>query len=289
MNRLQYINAFIHVVEESSFVGAAKRLAISTAAISRHVSSLEKYLGVQLLKRTTRRISLTAIGIEYYQLCKTTLMHLVEAEHNITRDQKEVVGELCIHATRFLALSLILPKMPKFLAENPKLKINIEIAERFPDFMKEGVDILFGVSMDGPQELVRRRIMMTRYVLCASPKYLKKYGHPKSPNDLHKHIYITHSMRKPVDLITFKDGNEIYLEPLLRVNDIAAMRQCALQGMGIVKVQEYEIKEALEKGELIEILKEFRTSSYPVYLYYHQCKYMPAKIRRFIDFYLELN
>lgn len=286
MNRLEYINAFIHVVEESSFVGAAKRLSISTAAISRQISALEKYLGVQLLKRTTRRVNLTDMGIEYYELCKTTLMHLFEAEQSITCHQKEAVGKLRLNATRFLALSIILPKLPKFLAENPKLQVNLEIAERFPDLMKEGIDILFGVSMEGPNDLVRRRIMTTRYVLCAAPQYLKKYGIPKSPHDLHKHIYITHSMRKPIDVIQFKDGNEIYLESSLQINDIAAMRECALQGMGIAKLQEYEIKELLEKGKLIEVLKEYGTDSYPVYLYYQQCKYIPAKIRRFIDFYL---
>src|SRR5690242_16420221 len=105
MNKLERINAFIAVVEENSFVGAAKRLSVSTAAISRQVTALEKYLGTQLLRRTTRQVSLTEIGVEYYQLCKSTLESLTEAEQTILTNQTEASGVLRIVASRSLAFA----------------------------------------------------------------------------------------------------------------------------------------------------------------------------------------
>jgi DNA-binding transcriptional LysR family regulator len=287
MNKLEHIRAFITVVEENSFVGAANYLGVSTAAISRQVTALEKYLGAQLLRRTTRSVTLTETGIEYYQLCKSTLENLQEAEQSILNNQTEASGVLRVIATRSLAFSMIHPNLSTFLAQNPKLQIDLEIAERIPNLAEEGIDIIFGVSVDISQDLVRRRIMDSHYTLCASPNYLKKNGYPNTPSELQHHNYITHSNRKPIDILRFKDSKEMYIEPILKVNDTASMQTFALQGMGIVKLQEYEVKQALNNGSLIEILKEYRTPSFPIYLYYQQTKYLSGKIRRFIDFFLD--
>jgi DNA-binding transcriptional LysR family regulator len=172
------------------------------------------------------------------------------------------------------------------MALNPKLRVKVELAERFPNLAEEDVDLIFGVSMDGPSALVRRRVATTRYVLCASPTYVEKYGEPRVPADLSQHHYITHTMRKPDNVVWFKDNKEIYVEPMLWLNDSRAMCECAIYGMGIVRLHDYIVADALAEGSLIEILSEFAERKQPVYLYYQQSRYLQPKIRRFIDFYM---
>lgn len=285
MSKLDRIGAFIAVVEENSFAAAARKHGVSTAAISRQISRLEADLKTALLIRTTRQLSLTEIGEQYYQSCKKALAELTEAEIAISGSQNESIGILNVTSSRYFALHYIVPHLPAFMAQNPKLQIKIELAERFPNLATEDIDLVFGVSMDGPPELVRKRVTMTHYVVCASPTYFKKYGTPKSPIDLSKHRYLTHGIRKPNNVVTFKNNKEIHVEPIVWLNDSYAMRECALLGMGLVKLHEYIVTDALEDGRLVECLQEFREPPLPVYLYYQQNKYLPAKIRRFIDFY----
>lgn len=287
MSKFDRIASFIAVVEEHGFAAAARKYGVSTAAISRQVARLEADLKTELLIRTTRQLSLTEIGAQYYQQCKKALLELNEAEIAIASSQNEAAGILNVTSSRYFAMRYLLPYLPEFMDLNPKLQVKIELAERFPNLAKEGIDLLFGVSMEGPSELVRKRVSTTRYVLCASPDYLSKNGTPQTPSELGKHRYITHSMREPDNLVTFKNGNDIYVEPVLWLNDSRAMCECAILGMGIIKLHEYIVAEALQDGGLVEILSEFQESELSVYLYYQASRYLQPKIRRFIDFFTE--
>ncbi|KTD83050.1 LysR family transcriptional regulator [Legionella waltersii] len=285
MSKLEQINAFISVVEQNGFAAAARKEGVSTAAISRQVTRLESDLKVELLIRTTRQVSLTEIGMQYYQQSKKALAELAEAEMAISESQGEPTGILNVISSRYFAVKNLLPKLPEFMALNPKLRVNVELAERFPNLAEENIDLIFGVSMEGPSTLVRRRVATTRYILCASPFYIEKYGEPHTPAQLSNHQYITHSMRKPDNVVKFKSNKEIYVEPILWLNDSRAMCECAIQGMGIVWLHDYIVADAIEDGRLIEILPEFCENYRPVYLYYQQSRYLQPKIRRFIDFY----
>lgn len=286
MSKFERISAFIAVVEENGFAAAARKKNISTAAISRQVARLEAELGSQLLQRTTRQVSLTEVGEKYYESCKKAVEDLANAEIAITGSQSAATGILSVTSSRYFAFEYIMPRLSEFMRHNSKLKIKFELAERFPDLVNENIDILFGVSMEGgPQGLIRKRVSTTRYVLCASPNYFKKYGIPKIPSDLQKHLYITHSMRKPDNVLMFKNEKEIYVEPVLWLNDSLAMRECAIKDMGIVKLHDYVVTDALQNGDLIEILSDFQEPQQSVYLYYQQSRYLQPKIRHFIDFY----
>lgn len=286
MSKLEQINAFISVVEENGFAAAAARKkGMSSAAISRQLSALEARLGVQLLQRATRQLLLTEIGKQYYQQCKNALQALNEADDLIAGNHKEATGILHVTSNRYFANNQLMPHLPEFMAANPKLRVHFELAERFPDFVKENIDILFGVSIEGPAELVRKRVATTCYKLCAAPTYLQTYGTPKAPEDLIKHRYITHSIRRPNNIIAFADQTEIQVEPILFLNDAHVMLDCAIKGMGIVRLHDYMVNEALASGQLIEILPELRTPKIPIYLYYQQSRYLQPKIRKFIDFY----
>lgn len=285
MSKFDQIAAFIAVIEENGFAAAARKQQVSTAAISRQVARLESELKTQLIRRTTRQISLTEIGTRYYQQAKKALDDLCEAELAIADSQTTATGILTVTSSRYFALQHLLPRLPEFMTLNPQLRVNLELAERFPDLAQEGIDLIFGVSIEGPQELVRKRVADTRYVLCAAPSYLEQYGMPHMPSDLNKHRYITHSMRKPDNVLMFKGNKEIQLKPVLWLNDSRAMCDCAIAGMGIVKLHDYIVADAIQSGDLVEILSGFQDTTQPVYLYYQQSRYLQPKIRRFIDFY----
>lgn len=287
MSKFDRISTFINVIEENGFAAAARKLGVSTAAISRQIAALERELGTQLLLRTTRQITLTEIGEAYYQKCKKTLSELKDAEIEIAESKNEATGELHIVANRYFAIIHLLPKLPEFMRQNPNLRIHFQLAERFPNLEKEGIDILFGVSVEGSAELIRLRVATTRYILCASPTYLKKFGTPKTSNDLIKHRYITHSIRKPDNVIFLKDAREIHVNPVLWLNDSYAMRECAIHDMGIVNLHDYMVADAIKEGKLIEVLREYQEPQKHVYLYYRQSRYLQPKIRKFIDFYVK--
>lgn len=286
MSTLEQITTFMTVVEEHGFAAAARKQGVSTAAISRKIAALEDQLQTQLLERTTRKIALTELGETYYKQCKKALNALQEAENAMAQSKQEATGILQVMANRYFAMTHLIPKLPEFMQQNPQVKINFQLAERFPNLETEGIDILFGVSVEGSEELVRRRVATTRYVLCASPEYLKNHGAPTQPTDLIHHDYITHSFRKPDDVITFKNGKEIHINPKLWLNDSYAMRESAIQGMGIVNLHDYMVEDSLKDGTLIEILPNYQEPQKNIYLYYQQSRYLQPKIRRFIDFIL---
>ena len=285
MSKLDQISAFIDVIEENGFAAAARKRQVSTAAISRQVAHLEASLKTQLIRRTTRQLSLTETGMEYYHQTKKVIAGLEEAESAITQSMVEARGTLTVTSSRYFAMTHILPRLPEFMTLNPFLKINIELAERFPDLIREEIDLIFGVSIDGPLELVRKKVAMTRYVLCASPSYLKQYGVPLEPSDLYKHRYITHNMRTPDNVLAFNTNQEIQLQPVLWLNDSRAMCDCAVAGMGIVSLHDYIAADSIKNGDLVEILSRYANPAQSIYLYYQQTRYLQPKIRRFIDFY----
>lgn len=284
MSKFDLIATFIDVVEENGFAAAARKKGISTAAVSRHIAALEKHLGTQLLQRTTRTIVPTETGEHYYQQCKNTLIALGEAELAIAESRHEATGILHVMANRYFAMTHILPRLPEFMQQNPALQLHFQLAEQFPNLEKEGIDIMFGVSVEGSAELIRRRIYTTRYILCASPDYLNQHGTPQTPTDLTRHSYITHSMRNPDNIVFLKDS-KIFVNPVLRLNDSYAMRECAENSMGIVNLHDYMVADALHDGSLVEVLRPYQEPKTHVYLYFRQSRYLQPKIRRFIDFY----
>lgn len=286
MTKIDQILCFISVVEQHGFTAAARQCSLSPAAVSRKITALETSLGTSLLQRSTRQVQLTPLGEQYYTECKSLLAKLDDINNMVAASQTCAQGTLHVVSNRYFAFAHLLPQLAGFLEANPELKVELEIAERFPDFNQEEVDILFGVSIaDAADNLVRKRISQTQYILCAAPAYLEKYGTPKTPHDLQQHHYISHHARKPFDILTFKEAKELYIQPHVSLNDAYAMVDCAIQGIGIVKLHDYMVQDALKSGQLIEILANHKTPATPIYLYYRQCRYLAPKIRRFIDFY----
>jgi len=285
LSKLDWLESYITVIECNGFAAAAKKLKLSTATISRQIAQLESELRTQLLNRTTRKLSLTETGAQYYAECKKIIQQLTDAEAAISAGQHEATGVLNIFSTPHLCTKLLLPRLAEFMAQNPKLQIKIELGERFPNFTEENVDILFGISLEGPPEVIRQRIYSSRYVLSASPAYLKKYGTPQKISDLSQHRYITHVGRPNSTVLSFKKDKTINVTPFLWLNSTQLMLECAVGGMGITNLHDFVVEDALKNKQLIEILPEYQKPEKDVYLYYKKTNHMTTKVRKFIDFY----
>ena len=282
MNKIEKIQAFIAIADCQSFSKAAQTLGLSLPAVSRQLLALEQELKVTLIERNTRYTGLTAAGEQYYSSVKPLIMQLQAAAEMLGGHQLEAGGELRVLATPYYAEKLIFPRLKQFMQAHPKVKVVIETAERFPELNKEA-DIVFGVTMQGSENLVRKRIAETTYVLCAAPSYLAEFGIPSTPDQLIKHRYITHIMRTPQDKITLDHGLSVKLQPYLSLNSSSAMLECALQGLGVVWLHEYVVAEAVKNQLLVPLLKKFTQKTFPVYLYYKKTAFLPLKVRRFID------
>lgn len=284
MDKLKHMKTFMVAVEEGSIAQSANKLGISKAAASKQLIELEKNLNTQLLHRTTRKLKMTDTGQLFYEALKNVFSAVAEAESVIDQIHEQPAGTLRIASHRHFGERYIISNIKEFLSLYPDLKLDIHLADRFPDMEKEGIDVLCGVSHEGPDHLVRKKIATIRHVLCASPDYIAQYGKPKTPEDLHQHRYITHSFRNPDNILSFKNNKEVILDFEIRLNDAMSMLNCALSGLGIITIFNYFVDEHIKSGRLIEILREYSEPPVALYIFYQQHKYLPNKIRLFIDF-----
>lgn len=288
MTKLKSMKVFSLAIEQGSIVRAAKLLNISKAAASKHIIDLENNLNAQLLQRTTRSLKLTEVGALYYDSVKKIFLAIHDSESIVEKIHEKPIGTLRITSHRYFGEKYIVNHLKKFIDRYPTLKIDFELADRFPDLVKENIDILCGVGHEGPDHLVRRKISSAYHILCASPEYLSKYGTPKIPDDIKSHQYITHSFRNPDNLLTFNNGKEINIDYSLRVNDSQAMMRFALQGLGIIRIHNYIAEQSINDGKLIEILKKYREPEKSIYVFYQKQNIIQTKVRLFLDFLYEI-
>ncbi len=278
------IHTFTLIVEKGSMAQAAKELRVSPAAISKQLSRLENSLGVQLITRTTRHIELTDIGAQYFRQCQRILEEVDEAHSLISQLRKTPKGPLKVVSGRHFAMSYIIPYVKEFLLLYPEIDLTLELAERVPSLSLESIDIVIGMSVSQTGDTIQKKIGSTRYCFCAAPKYLQEFGVPLSPQDLLQHRYITHSMRKPDDELVFSNKEQISITPYLRINDAEAMLDLACNGIGIVKLHEYVVIDAIQKGLLVEVLPSYTQEKVPIFVAYPPHRYIPSKVRCFINF-----
>lgn len=287
MPEFSQIETFVLTSELGSLAAVARKLGISPAAISKQLTRLEEELGLQLLVRSTRHIELTEVGINYCLQCRRILEEVEAAAALVSQVKVVPCGILKIVSGRHFATAYIVPHMKEFLTKYPQIELNLELAERVPDLNSEEIDVVIGMSISATGDAIQKRIATTNYSICASPEYLKKFGTPKTPEDLKNHRYITHSMRKPDNELLFRNKELITLNPYIRVNDAQTMLNFALEGLGIVKLHDYVVKEHIERGALQELLIPYNNSEIPLYVAYPPRRYISSKTRHFIDFIVE--
>lgn len=287
MDRFLEMQVFAAVVDAGSFVGATDALQISKPAVSRYVTSLEDRLGVRLLHRTTRKLSLTDEGSVFHRRCKTLLTELDDAEAEITARAVTASGLLKINVPVSFGLIHLAPLWADFMNANPRVTLDITLSDRFVDLVEEGYDLVVRIGRLQDSALISRKLATTRMVLCASPKYLKMHGVPKHLGEIAEHTVIAYSLFSTGDRWEFlgKDGKEtVTVKPVMRVNNGDTCRVAALNHQGIILQPSFMVEDDLRKGTLLEVLPQYRSSEFGIYAVYPTKQFVPAKLRLLIEF-----
>lgn len=290
MDKYQEMRAFVAVVDAGSFVAAADTLRLSKPSVSRHISDLESRLGVRLLQRTTRRLSLTEEGEIFHARCQELLAGIDEAEAEITSRAGEAAGLIRVNAPVTFGNQHLAPLWGEFRARHPKVTLDVTLGERVVDLVEEGYDLAVRIAQLPASSLISRKLSSTRMVLCASPTYLRRAGRPKHPADLADHAVLAYSHLASGDDWSF-DGPQgrvtVRTTPWLRSNSGDTCRAGALDHQGIMLQPSFLVGEALRAGDLVEVLPRYRSIAIDIHAVYPSRKHVAPKVRLLIDFLVE--
>jgi DNA-binding transcriptional LysR family regulator len=291
MDRFEEMRVFTAVVDAGSFVGASTALDMSKAAVSRHVAELESRLGVRLLHRTTRKLSLTPEGEVFQTRCRELLSGVDEAEAEITSRSGEASGLLRINAPFSFGLLHLAPLWPEFMALHPKVTLDVTLSDRVVDLVEEGFDLAVRIARLPNSSLVSRPLSSTRMVLCASPTYLDSRGRPTHPSELPSHDVLTYNLFSMGDQWEFTGSHEgtdsvvsVKVTPRMRTNSGDTCRMAALRHQGIVLQPTFLIGPDLLAGTLVEVMPAWRSIELGVYAVYPTRKFVSPKVRLMIEF-----
>lgn len=287
---LQQLTSFLAVVRAGSFVGAAEATSLSKAAISRHVADLEEHLGVRLLHRTTRRLSLTDDGQRFHGQATELVAAFEELEAETTASGGEAAGLLRINAPVSFGNLHLAPAWPRFIAANPKVSLDITLNDRVVDLVDEGYDVAIRITRLPDSQLVSRRLATTRIVLCASPGYLEKHGTPKHPRELAAHQVFAYSYWSGGDDWRFS-GPEgevgVRVKPRIRTNSGDTCRAAALEDQGIVLQPDFLVGADIKRGTLVQLMPEYHSIELGIFAVFPTRKHLPLKTRHLVDFLVE--
>jgi LysR family transcriptional regulator for bpeEF and oprC len=289
MADLRTLSIFVRVAERRSFVRAAADLGITQSGVSNAISRLEDQLGVRLLARTTRRVSLTDDGAAFFERCRQSLAELEEAELVLKETRLKPTGRLRVDMPVSFGRLKVVPLLGPFQAQCPDLKLVLSFTDRYVDLVEEGIDVSvrFGVLQDS--SLMARRLTQTQFRVVGAPGYLAKHGRPRTPNDLAGHNCLAFTLRDTRlarDWRFARDGVESTLAPQgnMSFSDGAALCDAACAGYGLAQIHGYYIDNAVTAGKLEPVLEKFRPAIDPIWLVYPQTRHLSPKVRAFIDF-----
>ncbi|GGY33733.1 transcriptional regulator [Bacterioplanes sanyensis] len=277
------IREFVAVAEQGSFTGAARWLKTSTAHISRQVQALEQRLGTVLLHRTTRKVSLTESGQQFWQQCRPLLDALAEAERALGQWQATPTGRLRITAPMSYGERHLAPLLNNFAARHPQLQLHYWLTNQTLDLVEQGYDLAIRVGPLQDSRLIAKRLASRRLFTCASPQYLASFGRPLTPSQLRQH----HCLAGTLDHWRFAGDEVVAITPRLRANSGPALLDAALKGLGVAQLPDYYVAPMLQSGELEAVLKDYQPQDEGIWaLYSHSLRASP-KIRLLIDYLSE--
>ena len=290
MDRFQEMRVFAAVVEAGSFVGASDAIAMSKPAVSRYVRDLEARLGVRLLQRTTRKLSLTDEGSAFYARSKDVLADVEEAEAEITSRRGEASGLLKVNVPVSFGILHLAPLWAEFMARHPKVTLEITLSDRLADLVEEGFDVAVRIARLPNSSLISRKIAATRMVVCASPTYLEKHGTPDLPADLADHAVLAYSLFSSGDQWEFEGPRgkvTVKVTPCMHSNSGDTCRAAALRHQGIILQPSFLVGDDLKSGALVQLLPDYLSIALGVYAVYPTRKHLPPKVRLLIDYLIE--
>ena len=289
VDKLQAMQVFVRVVETGGITYAADSLQLPKSTATSLIQKLEAELGVKLLNRTTRRVSVTPDGAAYYERCVAILAQVRETEELLARQHVTPRGRVRAEVPTLIARSVIVPALPTFFAHHPDIDLALVSSERRADLVEEGIDCAIWSGEIEEPSYVARRVGFLWFATCAAPAYLAKHGQPRHPEDLTKHRCINRfSSRtgKIADWVFTKDGARIQtsLPGHVALEDDNSYVAAAEAGLGIARIPAFVLKEAMENGARLElVLGDWFPEPAPLYVVYPQNRHLSSKVRVFVD------
>lgn len=286
MDRLTCMKTFVRAVEANSFSAVAREMEMTQPTVSKQIAALEEYLGVQLLRRSTRSLNLTDEGARFYQHCQRILEVVAEAEASVGRQQKPS-GLLRVSCPVSFGRFQIVPRLKEFLGRYPDIKIDLLMADHFIDLVEEGVDLSIRIGNIQDTSLILQQIGITKRVTIGSVSYFKQAGEPQTLDDLIHHNCIVYTQHKTGNEWHFQKEKgviKVSVNGNFQTNNSTAIREAVLSGLGIAVSPVWLFADAINQGELKIVLKDYQPTLLPIYALYRRGRFHPAKVRCFIDF-----
>ena len=284
------IPVFVAVVENGGFSAAARTLGISKSAVSKRINQLEAHLGVRLLHRTTRKLSLTEAGERYFEHAAQALTAAGQAEDAVTELQGEPQGNLKISSPMSFGRLHVAPLIPKLLQRYPKLQIDLVMDDRKVDLVAGGFDVAIRAGNLPASTLIARKLAPLRQVLCASPDYIDRYDRPGTPAELSSHNCLLYSYSSDANEWTLigEGGPEtVTVSGSYQVNNSEALLEALREGIGIGRLPTFVAGPDLKTGRLVKLFESYSLPDFTLYAVFPERQYLPAKVRAFLDFAIE--
>jgi DNA-binding transcriptional LysR family regulator len=289
MDRFEGMSMVLAVAEAGSLSAAARQQKVPLATVSRKVSELEAHLHTKLFKRSSRALVLTDAGRSYIAAAKRILADVAEAERAASGEYTTPRGELSVSATVVLGRLHLQPVLAEFLAAFPEVDVHLGLRDQPVNLLEEHVDVALRIGPLADSSLIAVRIGEACRVMCASPAYLKSRGTPKSPDDLSKHDCISYPSVQSAGIWRFKRDKTEYAVPVrsrLVVSNAESAHDAACAGVGITVGFSYHVTDCIKSGQLVPLLVDFQPPPLPINFVYSPHRFMPVKLRAFLDFAL---
>jgi DNA-binding transcriptional LysR family regulator len=283
MDKFESMRAFAQVVEASGFAAAARAMGLSRSQVNKLVANLEEQLGVQLLHRTTRKVTPTDTGLAYYERCLNILVALSEADASITELQTEAKGTLRLNAPLSFGIRYLGTVVAAFCEQHPQLQVEVTLSDRFIDPIAEGFDLTLRISSGSePASLITHPVMPMPSVLCAAPRYLEAHGHPETSAQLQAHscLHYGHLPSPHRWVLQGPEGDvTLSVRGALCSNNGEILRSAALEGLGITLLPTFIVGHDLEQGRLQVVLPQYRAPALTLCIIYPVNRHLSEKVR----------
>jgi DNA-binding transcriptional LysR family regulator len=283
MDRFAALTAFVAILDRRGFAPASRHLGLTPSAVTRQMAALEDRLGVRLLARTTRSVTLTDAGARFLERARRILAELREAEDSAQSERARPAGRLILTAPAVFGRLHVAPLVAEFLARHAEVSVRLLLSDRTISLVEEGVDLAIRIGHLPESGLVARRLGETRRVVVAAPAYLDRHGIPAQPGELARHATIGFTGLAEAPEWRFAGDEQVAVQPRLTTNSADAAIWAAEQGQGLTQVPGYQVREAVAAGRLRVVLAEHEPPALPIHAVHPASRLLSAAVRAFID------
>lgn len=287
MNRIEDLQAFAAIVEKGSLTAAARQLGRSLQSVSRSLAALERDVGVELIRRTTRRLSATDAGAALHRRLSAALAEIEAAKREASNRRAEASGLLRIAASTAFAPLYIVPALPTFLQAHPKVEIELDLSDRYVDLVGEGFDLAIRIGELPDSSLKARLLANSRRVVFSAPSYFAKHGRPQRPEDLARHQCIVRTAARDGNAWPFSVNGRlknVKIGGRFRTSGAVAANEAAAQGLGIANAPLWQVAALVERGAVELALTRFEPPPVPIHALWPATRLLPAKTQLFVEF-----